>query len=82
MILEAYDAQLFPVMMLSPRGIIGVSVDVIPKARMTPEQAAAVEAEKAKVGPVAVDGNIGEDAPADEETEDKSQEEVAPDEAA
>jgi hypothetical protein len=34
-ILEAYDAQLFPVMMLSPRGVIGVSVDVIPNARPT-----------------------------------------------
>jgi hypothetical protein len=32
-ILEAYDAQLFPVMMLSPKGVIGVSVDVIPNTR-------------------------------------------------
>jgi len=40
-ILEAYDAQLFPVMMLSPKGVIGVSVDVIPNTRpaipMAPE---------------------------------------------
>jgi hypothetical protein len=34
-ILEAYDAELFPVIMLSPRGIVGTSVDVIPKARPT-----------------------------------------------
>jgi hypothetical protein len=34
-ILEAYDAELFPVIMLSPRGIVGTSVDVIPKARAT-----------------------------------------------
>lgn len=34
-ILEAYDAELFPVIMLSPRGIVGTSVDVIPKQRAT-----------------------------------------------
>lgn len=32
-ILDAYDAELFPVMMLSPRGIVGVTVDVLPKKR-------------------------------------------------
>lgn len=34
-ILEAYDAELFPVMMLSPRGVVGVTVDVLPKQRPT-----------------------------------------------
>ena len=32
-ILEAYDSELFPVMMLSPKGVIGVSIDIIPKAK-------------------------------------------------
>jgi hypothetical protein len=33
-ILDAYDAELFPTMVLSPKGIIGVSVDVLPKSRL------------------------------------------------
>jgi hypothetical protein len=49
-ILEAYDAELFPVIMLSPRGVVGTSVDVLPKKRaempLTPQDNGAKEAIK------------------------------------
>ena len=32
-ILEAYDAELFPVMMLSPKGVLGTTIDIVPKAK-------------------------------------------------
>jgi len=32
-ILEAYDAELFPVMMISPKGILGTTIDIVPKAK-------------------------------------------------
>jgi len=53
-ILEAYDSELFPVMMLSPKGVIGVSIDIIPRAKKPIPQAA--QANPTAVDPVAKDG--------------------------
>lgn len=30
-ILDAYDAELFPVMAISPKGILGTTIDIVPK---------------------------------------------------
>lgn len=51
-ILEAYDAELFPVIMLSPKGVVGTSVDVMPKSRLRPPSAA---------GPISADPVISGD---------------------
>ena len=32
-ILDAYDAELFPVMMISPKGILGTTIDIVPKQK-------------------------------------------------
>lgn len=75
-ILEAYDCQLFPVMMLSPKGVIGVSVDVLPNSRLSQAQEAAVAQAK---GPV-TEGNvkdIKDDAPTEAPAEDTEPDEAA-----
>jgi len=45
-ILEAYDAELFPVMMISPKGILGTTIDIVPK-QPKPQ----IQAEVPPVGP-------------------------------
>lgn len=60
-ILEAYDAELFPVIMLSPRGVVGTSVDIIPKKR--PEMPAARQADELKAVEPAKAKEAADDAP-------------------
>jgi hypothetical protein len=70
-ILEAYDAELFPTMVLSPRGILGVSVDVLPKSRLNPQQAQAVAGDAPKMeDQVQPDQAAGDDGAAVEEAAD------------
>ena len=59
LILDAYDAELFPVMMLSPKGVIGVSVDVLPKNRAQAGQQAAPPVAPTGDGPELVVDNDG-----------------------
>ena len=74
-ILDAYDAELFPVMMLSPRGVVGVTVDIIPKQRpQMPQGPVATEPVKTEEAP-AEDGEV---TPDEQESATVSQEDSAP----
>jgi hypothetical protein len=74
-ILEAYDAELFPVIMLSPRGVVGVTVDILPKKR--PEMPMTREVDSLEASDEAAD--VKEEAPAADMEEAKAAEETVDD---
>lgn len=75
-ILEAYDAELFPVIMLSPRGVVGVTVDILPKKRgeipqtrqeAKPEEASTLDGLKDAPEADKEAADVKEEAPAEED---------------